>query len=364
MNPKNTKKNSSKPIPKKKVKSNAKLNVQPDEMKSKFYIAKDEGGVNETQSMTEEKKIIAEEPKKLERSNSFLTRKLSKIYTKFSGSKENIIKTEESGKPLKQEVDSPPGFLQRSLTLNSIQLKKSYRKTFPELRLEKLSEEKISENDKLSHQSPQLSPQVILRSRSPTRYRQSMPAGAFDDIDFLKPPIPSVTALAVASPAPLERSGSFISLFRRKVSFNEPKPSPMTSNWAASLQSLQQIDNMVSYEDLSFVDYDKFNQYEQQVDKMLTRLKNKKSTRSTSVPSNNPIVIKRRPKRASNRMMGDFNSNLDREKNLYRQSIDSNKLRMLSTINLDSYRWNQADISSPIEWLSLDNTPNASNPIL
>lgn len=344
MNPKSTRKASTKAVSKKKVKS-VKTTPEADETKSKFYVTKDDK-VNELSKVIEGTKPAAEEPKKLERSNSFyLTRTLSKIYTKLSGSKENLDKLKD--KPPSEVRPSPPTpfKFQRSLTLNSIQLKKNYRKPFPETRLEKLSEEKISENDK--SKSPPVSTPV--RSRSPTNYRQSMPAGSFDEIDhgFLMPP-------------KLERSDSFISLIRRKMSFSEAKASPINSNWATSLQNLQQIDNMVSYEDLSFVDYDKFNQYEQQIDKMLVRHQNKVDPTSRAADYS---VVRRRHKPQSSRMMGDFNRNLDREKNLYRQSIDSNKLRFLSSINLDTHRWSQVYNNNPIDWLSLENTPQAVNPI-
>jgi hypothetical protein len=340
MNSKNTRKSSVKSAPKKKVKSNGKTNPQTHEPKSKFYVTEDVK-MKESPKAIEDKKVFVEEPKKLERSNSFyLTRKLSKIYTKLSGSKESLDKIKDTEKP-----EVTPFKFQRSLTLNSIQLKKNYRNPFLENRLEKLSEEKLGENEKLK--SPPLSPPVH-RSRSPTTYRQSLPPGSFDSVDhsFLKPP-------------KLERSDSFISLIRRKISFNDAKPNSLgNSNWATSLQNLQQIDNMVSYEDLSFVDYDKFNQYEREIDKMLNRLHAKRSP----IPNEtlNPVV--RRRKKPSNRMMGDFNSNLDREKNVYRQSIDSNKLRFLSNINLETHRWSQVN-NSPIDWLSLENTSQALNPI-
>lgn len=74
----------------------------------------------------------------------------------------------------------------------------------------------------------------------------------------------------------------------------------------------------------------------------------------------NPVVLRRMKKVSS---VGDFNKNLDREKNLYRQSIDSNKLKLLSSINLDSHRWSQVldEHSNPIEWLSLENNPSQGN---
>jgi hypothetical protein len=332
MNPKNSRKSQVKTQPKKKVKTNAKpsqnqtknVPVQ-SETKSKFYV-------DETQKDVVK---VPDEPKKLERSNSFyLTRTLSKIYSKLSGSRESLDKVTE----LKPPEAKQPFKFQRSLTLNSIQLKKNYRQP-----LEKLSEEKL-ENDKPNSPPVKLrtkSTTTNLPSNSPTTFRQSMPPVSFECVDFgfLKPP------------PKLERSDSFISLIKRKISFNESKPSAtLNSNWATSLQNLQQIDNMVSYEDLSFVDYDKFNQYEQQIDKMLNRRQRKTGNVAE-------VVVRRRPKKSY-----DFNTNLDRDKNLYRSSIDSNKLRFLSSINLDSHRWSL--YNDPIDWLSLENQPQAFNPIL
>ena len=115
--------------------------------------------------------------------------------------------------------------------------------------------------------------------------------------------------------------------------------------------------------DLSFVDYDKFNQYEKKIDKMLNRLlksSTKDHVNNDSVMRNKSIdtsVVRRRPrKNVSNVLSSDINKNLDREKNVYRQSIDSRKLKLLSSINLDSHRWSQVVVSNdPMEWLSLEN---------
>jgi hypothetical protein len=195
-----------------------------------------------------------EEPKKLERSNSFIGT-LSKLYNKLSESVENLTKIAKEPEKISTSSSSslsslPLGFkFQRSLTLNSFQLKKTYRKSILEnSRLEKLSEEKISEGKTTTTppKSPSLPP-VTLRSHSPTTYRQSMPVGSFDRVDFTREPPPT-----------LKRSDSFISLIKRKISFNDIKPSPpsppsnnstnLRKSWAMSLQNLQQIDNMVSYE--------------------------------------------------------------------------------------------------------------------
>lgn len=267
---KNSRKNTTKPVPKKKVKQQQQnQNTKVNETKSSSIKANNNNNNNNNKisinnNNNNVKKDVSEIPstkkvpvidvpttkkseelpttKKLERSNSFIERTLSKIYNKLSDSIDNLTKI---GTVKETTIDTPtpnvstPFKFQRSLTLNSFQLKKNYRKSILEnSRLEKLSEEKISESDKARTPStPPKSPTPItLRSRSPTTFRQSMPAGSYDNVDFLKPP-------------KLERSDSFISLIKRKISFNESKPpATMNSNWAVSLQNLQQIDNMVSYE--------------------------------------------------------------------------------------------------------------------
>ncbi|KAG5674941.1 hypothetical protein PVAND_004885 [Polypedilum vanderplanki] len=370
---KNSRRNTTKPVPKKKAKQQQQkanegkgnnkangTNKNNDNAKQDVEIPKSKKAVDEVT------KKITEEPKKLERSNSFIERAFSKIYNKLSDSIENLAKigTKESNETVTtQQPSSSPFKFQRSLTLNSFQLKKNYRKTILENpRLEKLSEEKISETEKTrTPTTPPKSPSP--RSRSPTTFRQSMPIGTFDNVDFFK------------LPPKLERSDSFISLIKRKISFNEnktPSAPSMNSNWAMSLQNLQQIDNMVSYEDLSFVDYDKFNTYERKIDKILTHIYNMRTstmdtndaaqvneTESESALNNSnvssKVILRRRIKKVSS--VGDFNKNLDREKNLYRQSIDSNKLKFLSSINLDSHRWSQIMVehNDPLQWLSLEN---------
>jgi hypothetical protein len=326
MNPKNSRKNTPKPVPKKKLKSsstNVKRNSvsEQNENKSKFYVS----GDNKSVVQSSEKKI--EEVITTEKSS--LTRKLSKIYAKLSGSRESLNVSKQSEdqhvtngeKP--QITSSNPFRFQRSLTLNSIHLSKVYKRP----QLEKLSEEKIGEFDKstttTTTKSPPLSPSspdVVLRRRHKSEYRQSLPPGTFDDVDFnssinsLQPPLP-----------PLQRSSSFISIFRRKIS--DAKQETINSSWTTSLQNLQQIDYMVSYEDLSFIDYDKFNQYEMKLDEMLNR------RNLTTINSSLSFVKKRQRKKSCH------DKNLDREKNLYRQSIDSHKLNFLNNINFDEMDW-------------------------
>lgn len=83
-----------------------------------------------------------------------------------------------------------------------------------------------------------------------------------------------------------------------------------------------------------------------------------KHNKKDSTASNDVVVVRRRPK--SNVLGTDINRNLDREKNLYRQSIDSRKLRLLSSLN-DSHRWSQVVLSNdPMEWLSLENNATST----
>lgn len=230
MNPKSTRKNSSKSTPKKKINHSANAKANANEAKTESLV---------------ETNAVRDEPRKLVRSNSFLSRIL------FSKSKENLEKDKNEEQKQKSSLFVQPVRFQRSLTLNSIQLKKNNK-----FRLENLSEEKMID-DKI------ISPPVSIRSKTLSSNRQSLPPGSFENVDFLK-----------LSPK-LERSASFISLVKRKISFNETKSSLLSSNsnWASSLQNLQEIDNMVDYDKMYFVNYDKFSQYESQIDKMISRFK-------------------------------------------------------------------------------------------
>lgn len=346
MNPKNSKKSIPKVEVKKKIKNGPKKVEKCKSDKKKLLEAPEVKIKIMPSKVIEVPSKVIEEPKKLERSNSFfLTRKLSKIFH-LSASKENLNKLDETKSV--ENINNNGGFkFQRSLTLNSIQLKKNYRNTFVE-KLGKLSEEKISDSDKFKKQpdhpdTPPHSP-VMLRSQSPSRYRQTLPAGHNYD-NIFKPP-------------KLERSDSFISLFRKKVSFVEKKPASMNSNWNVSLQNLQQIDNMVKYDDgLNFVNYDKFNQYEQKLEKQI-KYENKLSEHLKVI--NSIPLVKKRPKISSNR--SDFTKNLDREKNVYRQSIDSNKLRSFSAIYDETNQWSEdSENRSPMDWLSLEDKPQYPN---
>lgn len=322
MNPKSSRKNTPKPVPKKKLKSSTssakRIVPEQNENKSKFYVSEDNKSV-----VQPEKKI-----ENVEKSSggSTLTRKLSRIYAKISGSRESLNVSQPSddqqhvvnGVEKPQIASSNPFRFQRSLTLNSIHLNKVYKRP----PLEKLSEERIGESDKAK--SPTLSPSspnMVTRRRHKSEFRQSLPPGTFDNVDFTDKPSNTF------QPPLLERSSSFISIFRRKIS--DTKQESINSSWTTSLQNLQQIDYMVSYEDLSFIDYDKFNQYEMKLDEMLNR---RNLLTNEPVETINSLIVKKRERRKVN---SSCDMNLDREKNLYRQSIDGHKLNFLNNMSIE-----------------------------
>lgn len=273
---------------------------------------------------------VVDLPQKMERANSFsLTRKLSKIYNKLSASRESLASNtgEESSKQFQ---------FTRSLSLSSIQLKKNYRRSQNESNLVKLHEDAILEHAEHSDEPP------------PVPDRKSMP---------VKVEVPK-----------LERSNSIIASFRRKISFRSESKPKIPSKWNTSLQNLRQEDFMVSYQDLSFVDYDQFNQYEAHLERRLSASQSDLSARrSISIGSPSPIteasnvtVIKRRQKTDHDlrrktlvRHSFDFENNLDLDKNLYRNSIDDEKLKFLSRINRKSFRWS-ANVERDVDALNLD----------
>jgi hypothetical protein len=332
--------------------------------------------VKSDQKVPEPKRPDPLEPKKLERSNSFIVRKLSQIYNKISGSKENLSKIDgDSDSNSKIQPRSP---LTRSLTLNSIQLKKNYRKSFAETKLEKLSEEKNVTSPPLSpDKDTKTEPSFDVKEKSPTTAKQENQRRRNETFPY--------------RPPKLERSNSILSIIKKKISFHEKKPG-MNNNWNASLQNLQLIDNMVSYDNLSFVNYDLFNNYEKNLERALSISDLNAVCKSIETPTSplslpqsprkpqdfepnksitthpslapyplgiqpletvNPLV-KRRIKKS--KIVSDINYNLDRDKNVYRASIDSKTLKFLSSINLDSYRWSDVlNTHDALDWLSLEN---------
>lgn len=173
--------------------------------------------------------------RKFERSNSFfLTRQLTKIYDSLTNSKESL-KDNEGGK--KCETKTPFKFM-RSVSLAAISLKKDYRNSMRKSKLEQLPQ--LSEEDHTFSMQSEKSKRNISKE-SKTCSVDNLSNRTFD-------------------------KSSMISSFKRTFRTASLTPSRRkTTNpkWSASLMSLQQIDVMISYEDLSFIDYDKFNTYEE-----------------------------------------------------------------------------------------------------
>lgn len=289
---------------------------------------------------------IFPEPKKIERSNSFVLSKLSDFYHRVRGSQDNLNKiVPEKPKP-------QPVFLSttgRSQTLAEISsVRKSYRRSIREPKLEELQEE----HDTI------IETQIIEEPTSPVILRQK----PFEDD---------------------ESSKGLFSRLRRTFSIKPDRRKSMNSKWSNSLQSLQNIDTMVSYEDLRFIDYDKFNTYEKQINQRISLTLSQKSIdqpaskiEQTSAPPasqsqpktvqpqhlnsvnqvTSPIIIvpppsfptdvRRRPKKkqrsASDRFSSNFDAsietNFDVNRNLYRQSFDRRTLDHFNDINRDSFR--------------------------
>lgn len=179
--------------------------------------------------------------RKFERSNSFfLTRKLSKIYNSLTNSKESL-KDNDVNTDVHDKTEKKPFKFIRSVSLATISLKKDYRNSVRKPRLEQLSEE--------DH------PHGVTVSKSKSR-----------TYDKKKASTASIDSLSSRT----SDKSSIISSFKRTFSLTPSRRKPTNPKWSASLMSLQQIDVMISYEDLSFIDYDKFNTYEEN---LMTKIK-------------------------------------------------------------------------------------------
>lgn len=172
--------------------------------------------------------------RKFERSNSFfLTRKLSKIYNSLTNSKESL---KDNDCDSNAKTSKPFKFI-RSVSLAAISLKKDYRNSMRKPKLEQLSEE--------DH------PFGVPIEKSKRKYDKKSKTASVDSL----------------SSRTSEKS-SVLSSFKRTFSLTPSRRKSSNSKWSASLMSLQQIDVMISYEDLSFIDYDKFNTYEDTLNKI------------------------------------------------------------------------------------------------
>ncbi|XP_035896851.1 uncharacterized protein LOC118505315 isoform X5 [Anopheles stephensi] len=289
---------------------------------------------------------------KMERSNSFfLTRKITSLYSKLSGSRENMATT-NAVSPVAAEAQ--PFQFVRSRSMSSIQLKRAYRRSQNESTLQNLHEDAILERSESTEETAPAAPSAV----GPTTP------------EITPPPIPR-----------FERSNSILASIRRKISFRSERRSSNVSNWSTSLQNLRQEDFMISYDDLSFIDYDQFNSYEAN---LLKRQPNHaldanargsfagEQPTNVSIPqpgnlpgsatiaeATNSGVVRRRRKNDTLlrttliRKSMDVESNLDRDKNVYRNSLDAEKLLCISNVNRKSFRWS-ADVERDVVALDLD----------
>lgn len=142
----------------------------------------------------------------------------------------------------------------------------------------------------------------------------------------------------------------FLSSLKRTFSVNAARRKSHNARWSSSLLTLQQIDVMVSYENLSFIDYDKFNTYEEKLLRQVSqpngqpqpgmngvrlpvKYSNNGTNQATEYFENYPQVRRRIKKPV---VVQTSDTNFDKPKNLYRQSIDDRKLQILNDLNRQS----------------------------
>ncbi|XP_017841759.2 pleckstrin homology domain-containing family G member 5 isoform X4 [Drosophila busckii] len=330
---------------------------------------------------------------KMERKNSFRN-KLSRLINHMTGSKENLTRSDD----FKDEDGKTPFTFTRSRSM--IMLRRPNRRSFIEPQLEQLSEEAEKSGDPISPASPRKnsaidskdvsadSPQLRRRAdtasnvKTPLSRRQSAQA-------FTSTPQESSASKPAYNPQlqfQKRRSSTLIESFKATFSglassgdSGDKKKEKMNPKWSASLQSLQAIDNMVSYANMSFIDYDKFNGYEKQLERQVSLmslaeqqplplatptpsltptqhplaiahsplpLEESVSLRAASSPpyqracsvestSKSKVVLRRR--RSNKSLDSDYEHNLDKRHNLYRDSLDSRTLQLLNQCSRNSF---------------------------
>lgn len=231
------------------------------------------------------------EPKKLKRANSFfLTRKLSKIYHTLTGSKDNLNKIpEHDDHPVKGPEPIPNPFkFTRSASLAAIPLRRSYRNSnIRESKLEQLREED-GHHVHTAGTSENSPTDVELRAKNTLKCASTN--GTPNDNEPCDKDVTSVDRHSL--PADRDRKNSFnlMSSLRRTFSVTPAKRKSYNPKWSASLMNLQQIDIMISYEDLSFINYDKFNTYEANLIRHMSQTDvNAKISNRNSVPDERTI---------------------------------------------------------------------------
>ncbi|XP_059226823.1 putative uncharacterized protein DDB_G0271606 isoform X2 [Stomoxys calcitrans] len=350
------------------------------------------------QQLLNNKPILPDGLPKFERSGSFsLKGKLSKLINSITSSKENLTKTEEDGGDL-------PFKFSRSRSL--ILPRRSNRRSLIEPQLEQLSEEADAsspasprknsvENVEVTPDRPLANPEGGTATITASNTSTPLEAGG-----PLNKPRKTSTPVLLADPNfdPIanfkkRRSNTLMSSFKSTfagLTGSEKKKEKLNDKWRASLQSLQAIDNMVSYENMSFIDYDKFNGYEKQLERKLSQISlmdpsllnhsmmaadvshipssdnssyimpshspGTPSNVSTPSPFVTPQTVVRRRKtstslhgstrklaerrsvsRTSFTMDSDYEHNLDKPRNVYRESLDSRKLELLNQMSRNSY---------------------------
>ncbi|XP_050334636.1 uncharacterized protein LOC126762146 isoform X1 [Bactrocera neohumeralis] len=341
---------------------------------------------------------------KFERSNSFSLRgKLTKLINSITGSKENLNKLDDE--------NATPYKFTRSRSM--ILLRRSNRRSLIEPQLEQLSEEV----DPTSPSSPRknsvdISGQPFPVPSSFNKSAVNVTSDKRGTTTMITPqrqnsqPLTSTPVEEGNNSTALQRKPSSISLapgegngvpfnpianFQRRrsntllASFKstiatitgEKKKEKLNPKWSASLQSLQAIDNMVSYENMSFIDYDKFNGYEKQLERQLSTLslRTEQNPPITSISSaatgvnnnkslNVPVTVVRRRKPSAARQLADrrchsrgsfnfdtdFEHNLDKPRNVYRDSLDSRKLERLNDFSRNSFILDK----EIVDWLNLE----------
>lgn len=204
--------------------------------------------------------------RKLERANSFfLTRKLTNLYNSLTSSKESLNKIPENDDHNNKNEMRPPYKFGRSVSLATITLRKDYRNSIRKPKLEQLSEEDHHIHGGHHHHRHTISESY--------QNHKNMSTASIDSVGSRSS----------------EKSFSLMSSLKRTFSLTPAKRKQATNpKWNASLLSLQQIDVMISYEDLSYINYDKFNTYEETLLKNLSQsdLKTDNRRQSASLKSN------------------------------------------------------------------------------
>lgn len=257
--------------------------------------------------------IILPPIKKMERSHSFfLTRKLSKIYNSLTSSKDSLNKIPENDDQTTlqstNEQTNPFKFI-RSATFSSIPLRRSYRRSSKtDMKLEQLREEDGHHHYNQQHNIQHSSNNNINNNENDEidgtmRNRSHTIDGNFQTT--------SMDRLECYSS---ERKNSFnlISSLKRTFSVTPAKRKKNKNpKWSASLMSLQQIDVMISYEDLSFIDYDKFNTYEATLNRHLSQTDELKRCSFTTINS-------------SAYLNGDFGDNINDRRRISQPIMNMN----------------------------------------